>query len=107
MSDRQVIGSRIREEREAAGYTQAELGAKVGVDSTVLSRIESGQRGLDSIVLRRLAATLDVPMDRFFSDKAVVMARGEGEQVQAMIRWARHMKSDIEFVSRELARLDA
>lgn len=62
MSDRTVIGQRIRHEREAAGYTQARLAEIVGIDDTVLSKIENGQRGLDSLILRRIARALDVPM---------------------------------------------
>jgi transcriptional regulator with XRE-family HTH domain len=100
MSDRSFIGQRIKEEREAAGYTQAQLAAHVAIDDTVLSRIENGQRGIDSLILRRIARTLDVPMDRFFAaSETVALARSEEtEQVRGMIEWARRMKADIRFV---------
>jgi transcriptional regulator with XRE-family HTH domain len=105
MSDHVSIGRRIREEREAAGYTQAQLAQAVGIDATVLSRIEGGQRGIDSLIMRRMARALDVPMERFFdSSQPVALARGaDGEELAAMVDWARRMKADLSFV-REAAR---
>jgi transcriptional regulator with XRE-family HTH domain len=105
MSDRTLIGRRIKEEREAAGYTQAQLAGHVAIDDTVLSRIENGQRGIDSLILRRIARTLDVPMDRFFvTREGVALARtGESEELREMIEWARRMKADLSFV-RDAAR---
>ena len=105
MTDRLEIGQRMKQEREVAGYTQAELAKLAGIDATVLSRIESGQRGIDSLILRRVARALGVPMDRFFATaETVTLARnGEGEKTRAMIDWARMMKADLRFV-REAAR---
>ncbi len=105
MSERILIGRRIKEEREAAGYTQAQLAERVAIDDTVLSRIETGQRGIDSLILRRVARVLDVPMDRFFAASEVVaLARnGESDEVRAMIDWASRMKADLSFV-REASR---
>jgi transcriptional regulator with XRE-family HTH domain len=105
MSDRTLIGQRIKEERETAGYTQAQLAERVAIDDTVLSRIENGQRGIDSLILRRIARTLDVPMDRFFAapDTVALARNGDSEQIRGMIEWARRMKADLSFV-REAAR---
>ena len=105
MSNHALIGQRIKEEREAAGYTQAQLAERVAIDDTVLSRIENGQRGIDSLILRRVARTLDVPMDHFFAvHETVAMARnGDSENVRAMVEWASQMKADLSFV-REAAR---
>lgn len=107
MSDRTLIGQRIRQEREAAGYTQAQLAEIVGIDDTVLCRIENGQRGLDSLILRRIASTLDVPMDRFFIDaEPLALARdADGEAMREMADWARKMKADLAFVRDEASRL--
>lgn len=105
MSDRTLIGRRVKEEREAAGYTQAQLAERVAIDDSVLSRIENGQRGIDSLILRRIAHTLDVPMDRFFvaSDSLALARNGDSEGVREMVEWARRMKADLSFV-REAAR---
>ncbi len=107
MSDRTLIGQRIRQEREAAGYTQARLAEIVGIDDTVLCRIENGQRGLDSLILRRIANALDVPMDRFFAAaEPLTLAReADGEAMLEMAEWARKMKADLAFVRDEVSRL--
>jgi transcriptional regulator with XRE-family HTH domain len=106
MSDRTVIGQRIRREREAAGYTQARLAEIVGIDDTVLCRIESAQRGLDSLILRRIARALDVPMDRFFAaTEPLALAReADSERAREMTDWARKMKADLAFVRDEASR---
>ncbi len=105
MSDRIVIGQRIKHEREAAGYTQAQLAELVGIGDTVLCKIEAGQRGLDSLILRRIARAVDVPMDRFFVvAQPLALARdGDDERLRDMVEWARRMKADLVFV-REAAR---
>lgn len=38
-----VDGAKVRKAREAAGWTQAELGALVGLHHTTISTIESGK----------------------------------------------------------------
>jgi transcriptional regulator with XRE-family HTH domain len=106
MSDHVTIGRRIREEREAAGYTQAQLAQAIGIDATVLSRIEGGQRGIDSLILRRAARALEVPMERFFdSSRPLALARGaDGEKLAEMIDWARQIKADLRFVRQAAGR---
>jgi transcriptional regulator with XRE-family HTH domain len=106
MSDHGTIGRRIKEERESAGYTQAQLAQAIGIDATVLSRIESGQRGIDSLILRRAARALDVPMERFFDvSQPLALARGaDGEHLAVMINWARKMKADLRFVREATSR---
>jgi transcriptional regulator with XRE-family HTH domain/Zn-dependent peptidase ImmA (M78 family) len=61
------VGERVREAREAAGLTQAELAAVVGVDRTALVRVEAGQRQLNALELFRLSDRLGVPLAYFIS----------------------------------------
>jgi transcriptional regulator with XRE-family HTH domain len=98
---RSLIGSRIREERRAAGFTQQELAEQIGLDAPRLSRIENGERGIDSLVLRRIATAIEVPMDVFFEDRVVVHGRGDGDDpdLSAMIDWARELRHDIQAVT--------
>jgi len=105
MTERTGIGQRIRDERKAAGYTQAELAQIVGIDNTTLSRIEQGTRTLDSLTLRRISRALDVPMDRFFeeSEVAVFARAGTSDDQKEMVDWARAMKADVAFVRQEAA----
>lgn len=54
------LGARIERARERAGLSQAELGARVELTQSAISRIESGERGVDSLELAALAETLGV-----------------------------------------------
>ncbi len=72
------------------------------MSGSYLSRIERGERGLDSLALRRIAAELRVPMDRFFvpsSYEAVHARSGEGwaGAMRHMIEWGRKVQDDLDF----------
>lgn len=54
------LGDRIGRARERAGLSQAELGARVELTQSALSRIESGERGVDSLELAAIAEALEV-----------------------------------------------
>jgi transcriptional regulator with XRE-family HTH domain len=103
---RLLLGRRIRQEREKAGYTrQVQFADRLGISKSKLSRIEAGTIGVDSFELRRIADCLDVPMDSLFREpaarRAVAYAR-EGETgVGAMVGMAERVLTDIEFVLRE------
>lgn len=57
-----VITLRIKELREARGWSQAELARQAGVRQATLSAIENQQTtAIDFMVLERLARALDVP----------------------------------------------
>lgn len=66
---RQRIGQRIREMREAAGLTQAEVAAELGVTRQTLARMERGEAPVDSDMLLRLAIHLDRPVGYFYEDR--------------------------------------
>jgi Zn-dependent peptidase ImmA (M78 family)/transcriptional regulator with XRE-family HTH domain len=61
------VGERVREAREAAGLTQGQLAAAIGLERTALVRVESGQRQLNAMELFRLSDTLGVPLAHFVS----------------------------------------
>lgn len=58
-----AIGERIREARDRAGLTLADLAASIGKDKSVMSRIEHGQRNVKSDELAALADRLQVTVD--------------------------------------------
>jgi transcriptional regulator with XRE-family HTH domain len=58
--ERRRLGAAIASARAAAGTTQEQLGRATGLGQTVVSRIESGRRRVDSHELTRLAAALGV-----------------------------------------------
>lgn len=63
-----ALGERIREVRKERGWSQAELGEKVGTDSQHISRYENGRITPSVDALVRLAAALDVSTDYLLID---------------------------------------
>jgi ribosome-binding protein aMBF1 (putative translation factor) len=53
--DGNAVGDAIRQAREAAGYTQAQLAKRVGMDRTNVSRLERGRSPATSRTLQRIA----------------------------------------------------
>jgi transcriptional regulator with XRE-family HTH domain len=54
------LGQQIAHLRQVKGWDQAELGAKVELDQSAISRIERGQRGLTALELHLLASVFEV-----------------------------------------------
>lgn len=67
------FGHFIKEEREKREWTQTEFGAKVGINSSAISRIENGSQKFSKSKLKTLAALFDFEIqqitDLFFADK--------------------------------------
>lgn len=57
-----AIGSRIRDARVRRQMSQSDLGSAVGLDKTILSKIENGVRAVSSIELADLSDALGVSM---------------------------------------------
>ncbi len=100
------VGRRIREERERLGKKLEDVAGAIGVSGSYLSRIERGERGLDSLVLRKVATELQVSMDRFFapaSFESLHARAGDGSvaAMKPMIEWGRRIQDDLDFVLRE------
>jgi len=53
-------GLRLAKIRKTIGLNQAELGARIGVDQSVISRFEKGQRKMYDDILTELAQALNV-----------------------------------------------
>lgn len=107
---RELIGRRVREERERAGFTHlTQFAQSVDLDASVLSRIETGQRGIDSVVLQRIADRLEVPIDTLVRDPQPEFAlarQGDAadEAMQPMIEWASKLLDDMEAMARYVGR---
>jgi Zn-dependent peptidase ImmA (M78 family)/DNA-binding XRE family transcriptional regulator len=65
-----ALGSRVADARKAAGLSQEEVARNLGVDRTAVTKIERGQRQVDSLELARLAGLLRRPIDWFVSPPA-------------------------------------
>jgi transcriptional regulator with XRE-family HTH domain len=109
-SARELIGRRVREERERAGFAhQGRFARAVGIDAAALSRIETGKRGVDSVVLQRIADMLEVPMDTLVRDPEpqLTLARqgdADDEAMRPMIQWAASLLEDMEAMAKYVGR---
>jgi transcriptional regulator with XRE-family HTH domain len=67
------FGQFIRTEREKCGLTQTELGAKIGINTSAISRIENGSQKFSKKKLDMLSNIFgieaQVVRDLFFADK--------------------------------------
>lgn len=67
------FGNFIKKEREKREWTQTELGAKIGINSSAISRIENGTQKFSKSKLQTLSNLFDVDSqtvtDLFFADK--------------------------------------
>ena len=63
----EMIGSRIQEIRNKKGLTQDQLSEKVGISSKYLSSIERGKENPTLNTILKLAGSLDVKPDEFFT----------------------------------------
>jgi transcriptional regulator with XRE-family HTH domain len=53
--DRKTLGERLREAREYLGFSQDQVATFMGVSRSALSLMESGQRKVDALELKKLA----------------------------------------------------
>lgn len=58
-----TVGSRIKRERERHKLSQIDLSKKVGINNSVLSRIEADKRPVESDLLEKFAEIFDVSTD--------------------------------------------
>jgi transcriptional regulator with XRE-family HTH domain len=63
--DRQKLGARLREARDYLGLSQDEVAKHLGVPRTALSHIESGQRRIDALELKKVALLYKRPLAYF------------------------------------------
>lgn len=70
----QEIGARLGEARRAANLTQGEFAARVGLERTVMSKVETGARRVGALELTRMADVLGLPVDHFLVAPAPVLS---------------------------------
>ena len=59
-----VIGDNIRALRENAGFTQSGLAQFLGVDQSLVARIEKGDRSISADMLEKMAALFGVTVEQ-------------------------------------------
>lgn len=65
---RRMVGRNVRRLRIAAGLSQAELAARMGVDRGYVSGLELGQRNPTVVTLWHIAKALDVKVGLFLGE---------------------------------------
>lgn len=67
------FGHFIKTERKKREWTQTEFGAKIGINTSAISRIENGSRKFSKSKLKSLSKLLNLDLQRvtdlFFADK--------------------------------------
>lgn len=62
----EALGNRLREAREAKGWTQAELAERIGVSRKTVNTVENGVFVPSTVVALKLAAALGCPVEELF-----------------------------------------
>jgi transcriptional regulator with XRE-family HTH domain len=75
--DRKAMGDRLREAREYLGFSQEEVATYLGVSRSALSLVETGQRKVDALELKKLASLYKRPATYFTGEEAENLAVGE------------------------------
>jgi putative transcriptional regulator len=63
----ETLGNRLRELREARGWTQAELAARIGVSRKTVNTIENRVFVPSTLIALKLARALELPVEELFS----------------------------------------
>lgn len=79
-----VLGRRILELRKARGWSQPELGKKVGTSGPIIGRYERAEITPSVDVARRLAEVFDVTLDHLTSEKDMPQALKDPSMIE---RW--------------------
>jgi len=69
--ERKNMGTRLREAREYLGLSQEEAAKAVGLTRSAISLIESGQRKIDALELKKLAELYRRPVIDFTGNEEV------------------------------------
>ncbi len=67
--DRKALGERLREAREYLGFSQDQVATFLSVPRSALSLMETGQRKVDALELKKLAGLYKRPLG-FFTGEA-------------------------------------
>ena len=62
----EALGNRLRDAREAAGWTQAELAERIGVSRKTVNTVENGVFVPSTVVALKLASAFGCPVEELF-----------------------------------------
>ena len=78
--DAKTLGERIRDARKRADISQEELGRAIGLERTVVNKIESGVRKVTALELSDIAGALGVRMSGFFEEPVPALVAHRSHQ---------------------------
>ncbi|MGP4021904.1 helix-turn-helix domain-containing protein [Actinomadura sp. 3N407] len=78
--DAKTLGERIQDARKRADISQEDLGRAVGLERTVVNKIESGVRKVTALELSDIAGVLGVRMSSFFEDPVPALVAHRSSQ---------------------------
>ena len=62
----EVLQNRLRQAREARGWTQAQLADAIGVSRKTVNTVENGVFVPSTVIALKLAAALEMPVESLF-----------------------------------------
>ncbi|MFF5264335.1 helix-turn-helix domain-containing protein [Actinomadura viridis] len=78
--DARTLGERIRDARKRADISQEDLGRAVGLERTVVNKLESGVRKVTALELSDIAGVLGVRMSSFFEEPVPALVSHRSSQ---------------------------
>ena len=69
-NDRKSLGERLREAREYLGFSQDQVATFLGVSRSALSNMETGQRKVEALELKKLAGLYKRTVSHFTGEEA-------------------------------------
>jgi transcriptional regulator with XRE-family HTH domain len=90
--DQEQLAKRLREAREFLNLSQQFVSEQTGIPRSAISDIERGERRVESLELKRLAAIYRMPAAYFLGeDQGAEVGEGEDATVEALARAASQM----------------
>jgi transcriptional regulator with XRE-family HTH domain len=86
--ERKSLGARLRDARDYLGLSQEEASRAVGLPRSAISLIESGQRKVDALELKKFCEVYQRQVSEFTGDIEVDAAAPMPETVQILARAA-------------------
>jgi transcriptional regulator with XRE-family HTH domain len=74
--DRKALGDRLRQAREYLGFSQDQVATFLGVPRSALSLMETGQRKVEALELKKLAGLYKRPVGHFTGEEEADPAFG-------------------------------
>lgn len=81
-----LLGERLRQARDLAGFSQSEAARNLGITSAALSQYEGGKRRMEVLMLDRIAGLYGVPVTYFFA------ALSNSEMQEPEVNWETELR---------------